>query len=219
MKKLIISGVIIWASILTPQITQAQGNMTYLSNLGQTSTGSLAVGSNSWLTTLFSTGTNPGGYTLNSIQLAMTDASGNPSGFTAMLYTVGIGFGPIPGTSLGTLDGSLNPTTAGIYTFTPASNLTLSSQTGYFIVLTAGTEVANGAYDWSYAGTNSYNPSVGWSSLGDVWTSSDGSHWNTTGDSAQFAINATAIPEPGVSGLFGLGGLAFLWHRRKSKAA
>jgi hypothetical protein len=61
----------------------------YLSNLGQSSTGSLAVGSDSWLAASFGTGTNEGGYELNSIQLAMTDASGNPSGFTVMIYTNG----------------------------------------------------------------------------------------------------------------------------------
>jgi hypothetical protein len=178
------------------------------------------VGSDSWLAADFFTGTNASGYTLNSVQLAMTVASGTPSGFTVMLYSeVGI-TGVFPGSSLGTLDGSLNPTTAGVYTYTPASNLTLSPSTDYFIVLTAGTTVANGAYGWSVTSTSShgYN-SYNWDGETLFANSSDGLKWNyNLSTYGQFAINATAIPEPGVLGLFGFGGLAFLWHRRKLKA-
>jgi hypothetical protein len=221
MKRL--SGIIVLAvALLAPQVVRAQGTVTYLSNLEQASAGSLVVGSNSWLAALFFTGANHGGYVLNSIQLGMTDASGSPSGFTAMLCPMAVGT-TIPGISLGTtLDGSLNPVSAGIFTYTSASNLTLSPNRYYFVVLTAGTAVANGAYDWSYVGAQSYNPSGGWSDRADVYISSDGLpnglSWHTTGNYAQFAINATAIPEPGVLGLFRLGGLCFLWHYRKAKA-
>ena len=173
--KAIIGGIIVFAVALAPQIVQAQGTMTYLSNLNQASAGSLAVGSDSWLAAGFGTGNNANGYVLNSIQLGMTDASGNPSNFTVMIYANAGPTGIFPGSSLGTLDGSLNPATGGIFTYTPASNLTLSPSTFYYIVLTAGTTVANGAYDWSYAGANSYNPSGGWFSLGGIWTSSNGS--------------------------------------------
>ena len=87
-------------------------------------------------------------------------------------------------------------------------------------MLTAGTTVANGAYDWSHASTYSYNQSGGWQTFANILNSSSGgSPWTSIPSSdAQFAINATAVPEPGVLGLFGLGGLAFLWHRRKMKA-
>ena len=218
MKNIIIGGVIVLTSILAPQIVQAQGTMTYLSNLDQASAGSLAVGSDSWLAELFTTGNNAGGYTLDSVQLQMTDASGTPSDFTAMLCKNATGT-PFPGQSLGTLVCSLNPAAGGIFTYSPTSNLTLSPKSSYFIVLTSGAAVADGAYQWSYVGANSYNPSGGWgvTAFG-VWTSSNGSipSWSLiSGDYGQFAINATAIPEPGVLGLFGLGGLAFLWHRRK----
>jgi hypothetical protein len=220
MKTSTCGGIIVFAvALLAPQIIRAQGTMTYLSNLAQASAGSLAVGSNSWFVAPFRTGTNASGYVLNSIQLEMTVASGNPSNFTAMLY----GNGTYPGgnslgSSLGTLDGSLNPIAGGIFTYTPASTLTLSPNTFYSIVLTAGTAIANGAYDWSYAGVNSYSPSGGWASDIKVLTSSDGSSWRIiVGDYPQYAINAIPIPEPGVLGLFGVGGLGFLWHRRKAK--
>jgi hypothetical protein len=170
----------------------------------------------------FSTGGNAGGYLINSIQLAMTNASGNPNGFTVMIYSAIVSAGGInPGTNLETLNGSLNPTTAGIFTYTPAPSLTLSQNTKYYIVLTAGTAINNGAYEWSIEDA-SRPSSDGWLGYG-VLQSSDGQNgWSFLGAPqfpySQFAINATAIPEPGVLGLFALGGLAFLWHRRKAKA-
>jgi hypothetical protein len=222
MKTIITNGIIFFAfALLAPQITHAQGTTTYLSNLDLTSAGSLGVGSDSWYAALFITGTNSSGYTLDSIQLAMTDATGNPSGFTAMIYSAIFGGAVTPGSNLGNLDGSLSPVAGGIFTYTPASNLTLSSSTTYFIVLTAGTAVANGAYDWSHAGTYSYNENGGWRTFADILPSSDGLSWRPPilSSNAQFAINAIPVPEPDVLGLFGFGGLAFLWHRRKAKRA
>jgi len=223
MKRVIMSGLFALVVAFVPQTLRAQGTMTYLSNLGQTIAGSLAVGSNSWVATMFHTGANANGYSLNSIQLGMADASGNPTNFMAMLYSANTFGAILPGSNLGTLEGSLNPTSAGIFTFTPASNQTLLPNTDYFIVLTAGTAVANGAYNWNYANTYSYNPVDGWNG-GLAIGSNDGSSssWVRLGASPQyyypeFAINATAIPEPGVLGLLGLGGLAFLWHCRKAK--
>lgn len=208
------------AILMAQQVTQAQGIM-YLSNLSQASSGSLAVGTNSWLAAGFQTGTNAGGYWLDSIQLAMTDASGNPSAFVAMLYDQSSDLsGFSPGSSLCTLNGSLNPVTGGIYTYTPASSLTLSPNTIYFIVLTAGTTVANGAYGWSYLNTASYGPVDNWGG-GLALGSGNGLPWHPLGnypqelDYPQYAINATAVPEPGVLSLFALGGLCFLWHRRR----
>jgi hypothetical protein len=214
--KRIISGIIVFvAGLFAPQILQAQGTI-YVSNLGA-SAGSMAVGSNSWLSAGFATGFNADGYELNSVQLAMTDASGNPNGFTVMLYNQGQPTAIRPGSSLGTLDGSTDPATTGIYTYTPASNITLSPNTYYFIVLTAGTAVANGAYEWNESTSHSVNG--GWGELNGIGHSSDGLSWGggTTSNYPQFAINVTDIPESGVLGLFALGGLCFLRHRRKAR--
>jgi PEP-CTERM motif len=212
MKKLII---VFAVAFLASQTIRAQGLMTYLSNVGQPSAGSLAVGNDSWLAAIFFTGNNTGGYTLNSIQLGMTDASGTPSGFTAMLYAINPING-IPGNSLGTLNGSFSPVTDGIYTYTAPSNLTLFPNAYYFIVLTAGTPVANGAYHWSLAGANSYNPSGGWNSVGgDLLTSVDGSSWSgLISDHPQYAINATAVPEPSAISLILLGSGVLFYVRR-----
>lgn len=216
MKKILFMLVV---ELLIQQVTQAQGTL-YLSNLGQSSTGSESVGSNLWYAALVETGNNTGGYALDSIELGMVDASGNPNGFTALLYSAIVSADIYPGSNLATLNGSLDPSTAGIYTYTPTSNLTLSPSTLYYIVLTAGTAVANGAYDWSLADANSYNPSGGWRGVDGVWTSINGSNWNPiiATISPQFAITATPIPEPGILSLFGLGGLGLLWQRRKGKA-
>jgi hypothetical protein len=129
-----------------------------------------------------------------------------------------------PGSSLETLNGSANPSTGGIYTYTDSSNLILSPQTTYFIVLTSGTAVANGAYDWSYGseGPNSlYNPSGGWVAppfdiTDDNYQSSNGSNWSHVnfGEFAQFAITATPIPEPSSSLLLLLGSGVFIYVRR-----
>lgn len=213
MKTLVIIGAIA-LGLSIPRMVRAQG-IVYLSNLGQASAGSLALGSDSWMATAFGTGTNSGGYSLSSVQLEMVDASGNPSSFTVILFTaVGVS-GLEPGSSLSTLNGSANPSAAGIYTYTPTSSLTLSPGTTYFIVLTAGTTIANGAYEWSFA--SSFNNGIdGWGAAYSILNSTDGLHWNFAhSGAAQFAISATAIPEPGILGLLGLGGLAFLRHRRK----
>jgi len=229
MKNSICGGILILAVALAQQIVSAQETMTFLSNLDQASAGSLAVGSDSWLALGFRAGSNANGYSLNSVQLTMTDASGNPNGFTAFLYSAGPSPGGLyssgPGINLGTFSGSLNPSTGGIYTLTAVSNLMLAQYTAYFIVFTAGTAVANGAYELNYTGATSDILSNSWVGYAGVWTSTNGAlpfpppHFSPTyGNLAQFAVNATAIPEPGVLGLFGLGGLAFLWHRQKAKA-
>jgi hypothetical protein len=210
------------------QIIQAQ-EITYLSNLEQPSAGSLAIGSDSWVAGLFGTGNNADGYVLNSIQLGMGNASGNPSGFTVMVYSATRG-SLTPESNLGTLDGSANPSTAGIYIYTPTTDVTLSRNTVYDIVLTSETAVANGAYEWSYgshAGNNTYNPIGGWngsedpsSAGGFLYTSTDGLSWNEDGFNPQFAINATAIPEPSASFLLLLGGGIFIYvHNRKRQSA
>jgi hypothetical protein len=127
--------------------------------LGQTSDGNLSIVSDSWLATGVFTGNNVGGYLLNSIQLAMTDAYGNPSDFSVMIYNESDNLHAVlPGSSLGSLNGSLSPVTGSIYTYVPASSLTLSPNTFYFIVLTAGTTVAKGAYESSFTHTSIYNP-------------------------------------------------------------
>ena len=218
MKHLDVHSLILLAvGLFALQTAQAQGTTTYLSSLSQTSTGSEPVGSNSWLAAGFYTGFNTGGYVLNSVQLGITDASGNPDNFTVLLcvqssFPAAI----LPGNSIGTLSGSLDPVTDGIYTYTAPSNLILSPRTLYYVVLAAGTTVTNGAYGWS---ESAYPPiiSSGWAVDNEVLystgTALGNRIWSYTPylGIAQFAINATAVPEPAIPNLLSLGVLAFCW--------
>ncbi len=224
MRKTIISAIVAGVfGLLAPKMLPAQGTI-YLSNLEQSSVGSLAVGSNSWAAGIFYVGKNSGGYALNSVELAMNNTVGNPSGLQAMIYTVGGGGFSIL-YSIGTLNGSLDPVAAGAYTFTPNAPITFAPSNAYAIVLTSGTAVADGAYEWSYGAANSYNPISGWYTLlgnaAGAWTSGNGLmfSWVRDGNAfPQFSIEATAVPEPGVLSLIALGGLHLVWRRRKARA-
>jgi hypothetical protein len=222
MKKQILAMVAFFVlGVFLPCIVEGQGEITYISNLGDTSTGSQAVGNDSWLAGGFITGLNPGGYVLNSVDLAMTEASGSPDDFSVMLYSSINNATTTPGDNLGVLSGSLSPVTAGAYTYTAPLDLTLSPNTIYFVTVTAGTAIANGAYNWGVTTTtfDSYN-NYHWAGPIVLYDSSDGLNWNVnSGVYEQFSLNASAVPEPGVLGLFGLGGLCFFWYRRKAKAS
>ena len=221
MKKAILLPILALALAgLSPQAAQAQGTV-YVSSLGLPSTGSAPVGNDSWLAEDIRTGTNADGYLLNSVQLALTNASGNPSGFSAMIYNVNplIVSGAAPGINLGTLNGSLDPVAAGIYTYSPASSLTLSPSPEYFIVLTAGTGVSDGAYQWSNTSTRAPTLSGGWNGNHILLSSSDGAKWGPGPGYAQFAIAAIAVPEPSTLALLVLGGFFLVRHRRKPQAA
>jgi hypothetical protein len=216
MKKTMFKKILLFVGVFAPQVILAQGT-TYLSNLGQSSTTSDPAGSDSWLAANFHTGLNTSGYLLNSVQLGLTDASGNPSSFTVMLYAQSSNpSASLPGSSLDTLNGSLNPITGGIYTYTPDISLTLSANTHYFIVVTAGMAIANGAYEWS---VEDASPpfSLGWSQVNDFFQSSNGSSWIGITGSLEYAVNATAIPEPSASWLLLLGGGVLIYVRTRKR--
>jgi hypothetical protein len=220
MKNIVSIGIVAFAAMLLSQrVGQAQGTMLYLSSLSQTYTDTKPVGSDSWLAARFVTGNNTGGYTLDSIQLGMADGSGSPSGFAVMLYSrSGNPAAILPGNSLGALSGPASPSSAGVYSYTPAASLTLSPGTHYFVVATAGTAVANGAYN---LGLSAYPPATatgGWGAGNVIYRSTDGAlTWSQPlpyQGIGQFAIYATAIPEPGALTLAILGGLLLMRHCR-----
>ena len=222
MKRMRIYGLIVCASgLLVAQSVLSQGTV-YISNLAQPSSGSVAVGSDLWVAHEFITGSNPGGYILDSVQLAMQPASGAPNSFSVMLYGNGAPYlGAAPGkTSLGTLTGSsMDPITTGLYTYT-ASGLTLAPSQAYFIVATAGTPLASGAFAWSVENTSYPSSSGGWGTTVLAFTSSDGLTWNSpVADDLQFSLTATDVPEPDTVVLLGLPGvLFFAWRRWRASA-
>lgn len=208
MKKRIIGFVII-AGLLAPRAIQSQG-VIYLSNLTEPSIGTSAVASNSVNGLNFITGANAGGYLLDSVQLSMANATGNPGGFSVMLNVL---VNPLNGyeTNVGALIGSRDPSSAGVYAYAPDSGLLLSANTYYTIILTAETTATDGAYEWNLTSTR-----LG--STGNGWAGPGFGNFSIATEFPQYAITATPMPEPGVLSLFALGGLGFLWQRRKAKA-
>jgi hypothetical protein len=210
--KTLISGIIVLTiGLFVQQTTQAQ-ETTYLSNLGA-SIGSVPIGSDSWLGMEFETGRSTNGYTLNSIQLEMADASGNPNGFTVIIEPLLGPEGPFTGGSLGSFGGSTNPATSGIYTYTPIDNITLSPTNVYFIILTAGTSIADGAYNWSIGTSHPASDDVYWGAASAIAKFNNGYGPPTLySNDGQYAINATAVPEPNALGLFSICILIFCWR-------
>jgi hypothetical protein len=213
MKNPIIGSFVIVAALLTPQLVQAQGTL-YFSNLGLSSSGSIAVGNDQWIGLFFGAGSASRGYTLNSIQILMNPSSGNPNGFNASIYSIGgSANNHFPGSRLGGLNGS-DPAAGGVFTYT-SSGLTLLPLDEYCIVLTAATPVASGSYNLSYESSGMPYSTDRWVP-GFSYSSSDGSNWTFDGNNYQFAINATAIPEPSPVSLILLGsGILFYVRRRK----
>ncbi len=220
MKKTIL--VLVWAvGMSLPRVAPAQGTL-YLSNLGSTSDGSAAIGSDAWIAQVFYTGNNPDGYALNSIQLLMNQASGSPSGIAVSIYSI---VGVSPGSSLGSLSG-YDPAAGGVFDYT-ASDITLSPSTGYCIVLTGATSAAQGSYFWSFSGftsPNTISPSDPWELRNVYYSSTDGLNWTGHGHGeglgySQVAVYATPVPEPSVDWLILIGGGGICFYRRISKRA
>ena len=203
--------------LLLPVIAQAQGTL-YLSNLGESSSGSVAIGSDAWAAAAFETGAyyGPGGlgYTLNSIQLSMGESSLSPIGFSISLYD-GLNRNGGPGNVLGSLSG-LDPASGGVLNYTPSSTITLLPLTSYWIVCTSATPVADGSFFWNQSSILNYSTEV-WPGAYGSAISIDGTDW--TGESNvlfQFAVYATEVPEPTTVTLAVLGLVALSFGRRKS---
>jgi hypothetical protein len=189
---------------------RSQGTL-YVSTLGETPTGNMEIGNDSWIAQAFYTfATDPNTYDLNAIQLLLDPASGSPSGLTVSIYNSN---NNAPETDLGalTLNGSINPSVGGTFSYT-ASGITISPGTTYFVVLTAATPTAEGAYEWSASRTGA--SSGNWNITDVYYSSVNGSSWTQTTrqDIFQMAIYATPIPEssPWSLALLG-GGILFLF--------
>ncbi|HVU26591.1 MAG TPA: choice-of-anchor R domain-containing protein [Verrucomicrobiae bacterium] len=206
-KKLVIMLVALLALISA----QAQG-VIYLSNLDEPANGSVAVTVSPGIFAPFTTGANPEGYLLDSVQLLMDDSESSV-GFSIGIFGISSDPVPTPGAELGALNGSSNPSTAGIYIYT-TSGITLLPDTVYFI----GART-RGTFYWSLANSASYTSNDNWDyplliegfpSYGFYY---DGDGVTPIPYPLQFAISATPIPEPQIYALLGLS-LAYIGFRR-----
>jgi hypothetical protein len=192
-----------------PLTTNAQSTL-YLSHLGDNGDTGIGVFSDQSWAVSFETGTSPNGYSLDSMQLRIAGIAGNPTGFALSVYGNN---GGLPGTSIALLDGS-QPTGAGIYAFA-ASDVTLLPSTVYWAVATSSDSLTGrDSFYWAFD-PSSYTSSGGWSLGRDADVLNLGT-WSPNGTSPlTLAIDSTAVPEPEVYALIGLGLCAMLWQRTK----
>ena len=195
-----------------PSTANAQG-ITYLSHLGSSADTGIFVQSDQWWAISFETGTAAEGYSLDSMQLRIAGIAGSPSGFQLSVYNNN---GGVPGNSLELLSGS-DPTGAGVFTFA-ASDITLSASTVYWAVTkSSDSSLSGNSFYWAFD-PNSSTSMDGWSlsTTGDYNSQDNGSTWSNDGGSPfTLAINATAVPEPEIYSLLGLGLFAMFLRRRK----
>jgi hypothetical protein len=187
----------------------AQGTV-YLPNLAEPSAGGLSVGSDQWIASLFRTGDNTGCFALESIQVSMNATIGTPESLTVSLYSYDNNT-TFPGSSLGTLIGS-SPVSGKVFEFT-ASGMILSASTSYFLVLSSGTPIDQGAYTWNQSANLDYVAANGWQ-MAAGFSVFDGEIWDRSrGVPMQFAIYATPVPEPSSFALLLCGGALIAGYR------
>jgi hypothetical protein len=191
-KNLLFTTLLLAFGAVAPRPASAQGT-TYLSNLGVATSGSVITYNTAWLGAQFTTGPNAYGFSLNSIRISIGGNQLGPTGgFALALYS---DIGGKPGKQLTLLNGSSNPSAAGIYTYT-ATNFLLSGSTAYWVV-TAPTTGNSTGYLLNYTASNAgYTATNGWSlfDTGHDISLNQGSTWSIgSGSPMQFAVNATEL--------------------------
>lgn len=194
---------------------QAQGT-TYLSNTSETVNNGIAVASNQWIAAQFVTGTNSAGYSLDSIDYLSDGVLNTPSGFGLYIYSDAGGF---PGSSIGGLTGSSDPSGVIVTYSYIAPNTPLNASTPYWVVATQAEPTPDG-YFWAVTFSTNYFSTDGWDMpIGTASSPDGGLNWNAIGVGGrfQFAVNATPVPEPQTWAVACLALIGLLWRsRRKS---
>lgn len=201
--------------VVTANEANAQGTL-YLSNLGEAVYGGETPSTNLWFAHAFTTGVNSGGYSLDAVQLLINFGSPLATSFTVSVRG-NSGTGSGPGAQMGVLSGPV-PTTNGVFSYS-AANISLAPVTTYWVAVTADNPDRIGTR-WSDTTSTNYASIGGWQLATDNgMVSLDGINWSARAGTSpsQFAITATAIPEPSVVALFFLGGGWLAWAFRGRK--
>jgi hypothetical protein len=192
-----------------PPSTNA-ANMVLSDNVkGVSSGGTEAATGSTWLASSFSTDTST--YQLNSVTLLLE----NPVSGAAVVDIYSDG-GLEPGSLVGALTSPSSYVGPLVETTFTASDITLSANSTYWVVL----EAPQGEFDWSWASSDS-GTGVGFT---DTWSSSSdgGNSWFTyVGPDSyplQMIVNASAVPEPATLTLLATGaGLLLLRQRYRGR--
>lgn len=150
-------------------------------------------------------------YTLNSIIVKGTVSSGSANDLVMTLYSDN-GSG-LPGSSLATLN--FVGQNSGLFTFDPASVVTLTAGTTYLWALQLND---TGEFRVRITTSTAESGLAGWSIADNIISSGDGGgSWSAgAGISSLFSVDATAVPEPSTS-LMGLGAVVLLCGIRRRR--
>ncbi len=199
--------------------TQSSSAATMVSNLGNKNAGVLNVRfldpNGEIRAVTFTTGATA--TQLDSVTLDMQVAGVTGGGFGVSIYGYSV---TGPSGLLASLSGSSNPATAGAYTYTDGSSLTLAANTTYFVVASVPQTSPDKSYAWSNTEETTETSSSGWSIGNRSWyRENGGSSWTQLDFDAtgQMSIQASAIPEPGVMlplPVLLASGLLLRWRRK-----
>lgn len=186
-----------------------------LSNLDTGVSRTEPIASDAWIAAEFRIGDNFDGYFLNSVQLGIDSVTGSPSDLSVAVYEA-FSVNSSPSVKLGDLSAS-GSNSNGSYNF-DAEDITLGR--GYYsIVVTAGTDTSVGSYLWNVStSSDMFVAEDGGNMEGAYLVSENGLDWRVRGRTRmQYAIYATAIPEPSTLALFGCGALFAAIRLRRAK--
>lgn len=167
-------------------------------------TSPVAVNFSSWEANKFTTDANT--YSLQSITLNLDDALDTSGAFVVELHSDNSG---TPGSFIAALSGSVNPATAGLYTYTPSSTVTLNPNTPYWVV--AMVSSGNGDYGWHFTSSTSQAPGAVGTVGGFSESLDQGASWSAEDTSfpSEFKV-VGVVPEPSTyAAVFGLVALGF----------
>ncbi len=164
----------------------AQTNFAAISNLGQSTSSSAAVGPASPTAISFVTGSREA--LLNTVSVSMQIPQPAPGSFQPFSLSIYDDSGGSPGTSLAVLTGNSYPTNTGVYGYTNTPPLKLAANSRYWIVASAAP--ASRSYSWSLDTSGSVDSGSAWT-LG-VMEANFGSGWAVeSGFFPKFSLTAS----------------------------